>query len=177
MSNWLDPQEWYRDGRGRGWSFVLSTDDLADVLQEVAAERDQLTLLACWKEQVEHRRWNSMFREMPLTSLSLDDDVVYYIRSVRNTPWLPVAELRAAPGWDAVFSTSGLIHLWHPDRIWAARFGQTSKDSVPPSEIGIVHRVRHAHTGRVHEHRGYDAIFGEIKRAIRRRLRAEQRRC
>lgn len=165
---WLDPEEWARDGRGRSWMFTLSTAELILGLKAVAAECEaEFQLLECSRIQV-NRASFSVYSPKPLDQLSLEGPWQYFIQSLANATEIPAAGPLSGVGWPAIFSVNGLILLHHPD--------PTSQSEPPQSSLGVTHRVVNIQTGEHREHRRSDAIFGAIKREFQARTRESESR-
>jgi hypothetical protein len=153
--------DWMRDGRGRHWEFDLPTDALRQALQQVATKRnDRFELLSCFRER-NGPTWSSLYEPQSLHQLSLDGPWQYFVRSLTLTPAIPEPEPLPGVGWPAVFATSGLVVLHHPDH--------ARKTAPGRSSIGIVNRVRNQSTGEIVEHREYDSVFMAMKRALQKR--------
>lgn len=158
VREWLNAEQWKRDGRGRHWEFARSTENIVDVLRGVAAyANDTFELLACYREQGD-KKWFSQYQARPLDRLVPDDPWQYFLRSRRLTPAIPAPAPLSGVGWPAIFATNGLVLLQHPDHV---RKAETSRSS-----IGIVSRVRNQDTGEVREHHEYDELYAVIKRAL-----------
>jgi hypothetical protein len=90
--------------------------------------------------------------------LSLDGPWQYFVRSVSVTSQLPEPEPLRGSGWLTVFATNGLLLLCHPDH------GRRNRPTL--SSLGIVHRVERESTTDLIEHRRYDKLFADVKRAL-----------
>jgi hypothetical protein len=159
--DWLDTAEWMRDGRGRDWTFAMSTDELVSGLSAVSdASEGRLELLACSRTR-EPPESLSVYVPTPIDRLSVDGPRQYFIRSTVLSPTVPTPEPLAGVGWPAIFAVNGLIGLHHPD--------PSFRSEPPRSSIGIVHRVWNERTGATLEHEAYDRLFKALKRELRRR--------
>jgi hypothetical protein len=153
---WHTANQWVRVGRGRSWTFKLSTDEIIAVLDGLATQRDDaFTLLQC-DRVTRAGESQSVYLELPVDALALDGAWQYFIRSRTLAPAIPANEPRRGVGWPAEFSVNGLIGLNHPDP------GSTDR-----SALGIVHRVGNEMTREVHDHADADALFRALKRALR----------
>src|SRR3954447_8927347 len=111
---WIDPGDWHCTGRGRAWSFYLSTDDIVRVLSGVAANRhDELSLLQCERVKA-GGEWQSLYSAKPLSALSLDGPWQYFIRSRPLHAMVPAPEPLRGVGWPSLFAVNGLVLLHHP---------------------------------------------------------------
>lgn len=161
--DWLDPADWARDGRGRSWTFSLSTSELVQGLKAIATESGgQLDLLLCSRIRLDRESYSVYTAQSP-DQLSPEGPWQYFIRSAALSPQIPAAEPLPGVGWPAVFAINGLILLHHPD--------PASKTRPRASSLGITHRVVNLHTGERLEHPDYDALFGALKREFQARDR------
>jgi hypothetical protein len=161
LHGWLDPADWKRHGRGRVWEFELPTERIVAALGSVAREHeDRFELLACFREEIGHHEWRSRYEPLPVEQLSLDGPWQYAVRSLSLTSELPEPEPLEGTGWPAVFAANGLLLLRHPDH--------ARRNRPNMSSLGIVNRVECASTGDVIDHKGYDKLFADVKRALQR---------
>ena len=161
--DWLDPNEWVRDGRGRSWIFALAAQELIGTLKAVESERHaEFQLLECSRIQVDHDTY-SVYTAKTLDRLTLEGPWQYFIRDLAVSPEVPAPEPLPGVGWPAIFAVNGLVLLHHPD--------PASRSHPRESSLGITHRVANSRTGERREHRAYDAIFGALKREIQARVR------
>ncbi len=157
---WLNPGEWYREGRGRSWIFSVPNEGIIEVLEKVSIElEDEFDLLHCFTKEVGKREYISFYEVLPITDLTPDESWEYFIRSKTLTPELPEPKPRTGLGWPGSFSLNGFVSLFHP---------YPTKARSDLSCLGIVHRVRNELTGDIREHGEYDDIFRRIKRTLLR---------
>jgi|RhiMetdeSRZDD1v2_1073273.scaffolds.fasta_scaffold02148_30 hypothetical protein len=155
---WLNPDEWTRDGRGRSWTFSLPTENLIRSLQKVAAAYGvEFELLECSRVRIDKKSF-SVYTPKALDQLSLEGPWQYFIRNSAATPETPSREPLAGVGWPAIFAVNGLVVLHHPD--------PTRSQDVPLSSIGVIHRVVNVATGERREHKEYDTMFRALKKSL-----------
>jgi hypothetical protein len=163
VREWLNPQEWTRDGRGRSWMFSVPTAEIVAALEEVAArDRAAFELLACSRLEVGRDSF-SVYTPQPVARLSREGPWQYFVRSRGVTVEVPPPEPLAGVGWPAVFAVNGLVLLHHPD--------PASKDERRRSTLGIAHRVVNPRTGERRTHHEYDRLFEALKRELNARAR------
>ena len=161
---WLDPDEWVRDSRGRSWTFELPTLSIMRVMAAVASARDDdLDLLTCSPVKM-GPIYRSIYRQSPWTALDDHEEWEHFIRSRRLTPALPAPTVRSDPSWPTLFATNGLLALQHPDPF-------RPRDDPIGSNLGMVTRVRNVGTEKLRVHTGYDELYRRLKRELAREVR------
>jgi hypothetical protein len=159
-TEWLDPRNWRREGRGRTWSFDRPTSSVIDALAATAyAVEDELDLLVCRRTRSRSGASASIFDVRSVADLAFDESCQYFVRSRRLSSTLPDRVELAGVGWPALFAVNGLIVLMHPF---------PSRTAPGQSRIGVVARVVHDSTGERREHLGYDRIFDALKSRLTR---------